>query len=98
MSKINTGGFFHPTPFVECPNRGLRPVTDWENCGGVTVRDWLATHATEEDIRAHRVTKVERWQDHRGNEQSSSSFTNTREQARYAYADAMIATRGEGTP
>jgi len=44
----------------------------------LAIRDELAMSATEEDVKAHLV---------------GDSMTRSREQARYAYADAMIAAR-----
>ena len=56
---------------------------------GMTLRDWIATHATEEDILAHlggTVHPQTGWPINR----------RTREAAKYAYADAMIAARKGG--
>ena len=50
---------------------------------GMTLRDWFASHATEDDVEAHREYTAE------------LAFANTREQARYAFADAMLAARSE---
>jgi hypothetical protein len=57
---------------------------------GMTLRDWLAAHATEQDIEEHRNTqysKVTGW----------PISSRTREAAKYAYADEMIRTRKGGT-
>lgn len=51
---------------------------------GLTVRDYFAARATEYDIEKHRTY------DH-----DKRDYDRTREQARYAYADAMIVARGE---
>lgn len=53
--------------------------------GGMTLRDWFAGMATEADIEAHRHLA---WEE-------GHPYTNSRESARYAYADAMLAERGE---
>ena len=60
----------------------------------MTLRDYFASHASEEDIQEH-TTKV--WTD--GNEFGAGYFTptNTREEAKYAYADAMLKAREERT-
>jgi hypothetical protein len=53
---------------------------------GITVRDWLAAHATEADIEDHR--------NYRFCPQTKCLLScRTREAARYAYADAMIVSR-----
>ncbi|MDR6511509.1 hypothetical protein J2792_002381 [Novosphingobium capsulatum] len=51
---------------------------------GLTIRDWFAAHAREMDIDEHRAFGAE------------GEWTNTREQARYAFADAMLAARAKG--
>jgi hypothetical protein len=60
------------------------PEQDGEPSGislGMTLRDWFAGRATEQDIEHH---------------QCSSAWRITREQAKYAYADAMLAARKGG--
>ena len=52
---------------------------------GMTIRDWFAAHASEEDIKTYR----QKGQDNYG----YSYFKETREAARYRYADAMIKAR-----
>ncbi len=65
----------------------MRPDAIWEvdqyTPQGMTLRDWFAAHASEQDIDEHR-----HWYSRDG-----SSYTRTREEARYHYADAMIKTR-----
>lgn len=46
---------------------------------GMTLRDYFAAHATEADIEDHRVY--------------GSATHGTREQCRYAFADAMLKAR-----
>lgn len=50
-------------------------------CDGMTLRDYFAAHATEEDIRALMVYG-ESW-----------TSANDRAAARYRHADAMLAAR-----
>ena len=52
---------------------------------GMSMRDWFATHASEEDIKQHLTWHAE-----------GTVFSRTREQARYHYADAMIEAREFG--
>ena len=53
---------------------------------GMSLRDWFAGQATERDIEAHLTTCDA--------EGFGTGRYRTREQAKYAYADAMIAARG----
>ena len=60
------------------------PVPGWkddENFNGMTLRDYFAAHATEEDIRA-LMAYGESW-----------TSANDRAAARYRHADAMLAAR-----
>jgi len=65
--------------------------------GGMTLRDYFATHASEEDIKYWQpmgveVTKVREL----GNGSKQICYAPgiyTREQARYRYADAMLEAR-----
>ena len=53
---------------------------------GMTLRDWVAGMASEADVEAHEGGQI--------HPQSGRKFnTRSREQAKYAYADAMIAVR-----
>jgi hypothetical protein len=52
----------------------------------MTLRDWMAAHATEADIDNHRDYQL-------CPETSVVMSCRTREQAKYSYADAMIAAR-----
>lgn len=56
---------------------------------GMSLRDWFAGHASEADIEEHRDFKV-------CPETSMITSCRTREAAKYAYADAMIAARKGG--
>ena len=53
---------------------------------GMSLRDWFATHATENDIRKHQslIEQANGW-----------TKTATVEQAKYAYADAMLKARNQ---
>lgn len=52
---------------------------------GMTLRDWFATHASESDVK--------RWKEI----YSYNGSPLTEEEAKYAYADAMIAQRSKQT-
>ena len=54
---------------------------DSTSLDGMTLRDWFATHADEQDISNNR--KMD----------SQGQWTTSREQAKFLYADAMIAER-----
>jgi hypothetical protein len=58
---------------------------DMRDPTGMTLRDWFASTALEEDIIAHIVYYAD-----------STEFSRTREEARYHYADAMLKAREEG--
>ena len=61
----------------------------WQPSAGITLRDWFATHAKEEDIEAHIGGTV--------HPQTGRLYgCRTREAAKYAYADEMIRTRKGG--
>lgn len=53
---------------------------------GMTLRDWFATHATEQDINRHRPTVSVGY--------GIAHFECSAEEARYRYADAMLKARG----
>jgi len=59
------------------------PNNDQHGCAfaGMTLRDWFAGQASEEDFKHHE------WN------YAAPARQLTREQAKYAYADAMIAAR-----
>ena len=56
---------------------------------GMSLRVWFAGHATEDDISAHRKLRQG---------QGFGNYECTREEAKYAYADAMIAARAPTQP
>ena len=85
MNKTNTGGPAFPTPAHNLPNDGM------------TLRDYFAAHATDEDIYTAMdlVKKVEVVRD-RGNGHKVIERgypDNTRQLARYIHADKMLKAR-----
>ena len=92
MSKDEGGGAAFPvTGYASC--NGHTPPTDVVKmgCGGMTLRDWFAGRATEEDVAEHRTQE---WVNANHYTEGYVRHTNTREQAKYAHADAMLAARG----
>ena len=87
MSDTNTGGPAFPAP------AGVAHITDQ----GMTLRDYFAAKASEDDINEHV------WKGHTEDFVTTDGYGNktvikrqamwTREQAKYRYADAMIAAR-----
>lgn len=53
---------------------------------GMSLRDWFAGHATDADVREYQL-----------NDEGERNNA-TREQAKYAYADAMLAARQSKQP
>ncbi len=83
MSKVNDGGAAYPREWTN--HKG-----DLASDGGMTLRDWFAGQATEEDIRAHIAIMGL----HEGAlVEHNTGRCRSREQAKYAYADAMLAAR-----
>jgi hypothetical protein len=75
MSTINNGGPAYPFPSTVTPEGYVQP--GWY---GMTLRDWLAAHATDADIAAiqnppHGAQNISRYE------------------ARYIHADAMLRAR-----
>jgi hypothetical protein len=91
MSNTNTGGPAFPTKRYN-PN-----VMQFEHFGGMTLRDYFAAHATEEDIctAMDLVKKVEVVRDlGNGHKVIERGYPdNTRQIARYIHADAMLKAR-----
>ena len=81
-AKIDDGGPAFPVPMVETPTGEIMPVTVYGDFGGMSLRDWLAGQASESDIMHWR---------------NAVGIGCTREMAKYAYADAMIAARKGGS-
>lgn len=86
MSNTNTGGPAFPTPRYE---RG-----DMYSLG-MTLRDYLAARASEEDIQRHLtgMVKVIVGQNEKGPIYEYQQAFRSREQARYRWADAMLEAR-----
>lgn len=79
--QINDGGSAFPHDDVWEGGRVVPPREP-----GMTLRDWFAGQASETDIAAHRVTK-------RNIAGHPLDAPGSREDARYRYADAMLAAR-----
>ncbi len=84
MSEDKTGG----PAFPSTVEHGDGSYTNYR---GLTVRDYIAVHASEADIAAHR-TMLHTVAD---NVKVASSYVSAREEARYQYADAMLAERAK---
>lgn len=88
----NTGGPAFPSTLQYFPKD-----TNYEEAAGMTLRDYFAAHASEEDIKYWQpmgveVTKVRELGN--GSKQIyAAPGMYTREQARYRYADAMLKAR-----
>ena len=80
MTQPNDGGPAFPVPMVPWQD-GFINV----ECTGASLRDWFAANASENDIEHHNL----------GNLRSDGKTYNrrTREEAKYAYADAMLKAR-----
>ena len=79
MDKINDGGPAFPVPMVPWQD-GFINV----ECTGASLRDWFASHASENDIRRHQ-SLIER--------SNGYTYQPSIEECKYAYADAMIKAR-----
>ena len=78
---IDTGEPAFPTPDIYHQNGEIE-----YGCSGITIRDWFAGRASEADVDAHEGGQI--------HPQSGRKFnTRSREQFKYAYADAMISAR-----
>lgn len=78
MSKSNDGGPAFPGSISIDSLDGLN-----HGPPGMSLRDYFAAHATGDDISAYLMVEV-----------GSKVISLPREQAKYAYADAMLAARG----
>ena len=91
MSDTNTGGPAFPVPAELCQDLTI------EQQRGMTLRDYFAAHATEEDICTAMglVKKVEQVRDlGNGHKVIERGYPdNTRQLARYIHADAMLKSR-----
>lgn len=75
--KINDGGPAYPHCFED-----IEGHPNWGQSQGMSLRDWFAGQASEADIERHSNF----WR-------GDTHIMRTREEAKYAYADAMLATR-----
>ena len=86
MNDTNTGGPAFPDP-----------QENWRGEKGMTLRDYFAAKASEEDIQAHiwkgfNEVQIRTAPDGKKYEISAAA-TWTREQAKYLYANAMLKAR-----
>ena len=92
MSNTNTGGSAFPTKNYQT----IQPLAEGYS-EGMTLRDYFAAHATEEDIctAMDLVKKVERVRDlGNGHKVIERGYPDdTRQIARYIHADAMLKAR-----
>ena len=82
MSQIDDGGSAFPHPIEWDPNGQVVS----KGSQGMTLRDWLAGQASEQDIEHHMAMGYV----------AGRIIVRTREQAKYAYADEMLAARKGG--
>ena len=87
MTQPNDGG-----PAFPCGPSGMsisyddgRTEHQYPGSPGVSLRDWLASHASEQDIEDHTLGDLR--------DDGRSYNHRSREQAKYAYADAMLRAR-----
>lgn len=85
---MNTGGPAFPGPYVN-DKGGLEAV--WKQ-GGMTLRDYFAARATDQDIQRHRYTG-EFVDGYAGSHKTKIPVCCSVEEARYKYADAMLKAR-----
>jgi hypothetical protein len=64
------------------------PNDQYPEFNGMSLRDWFAGNASEDDVFTHRDFDMD--------EHGTCIPRRTREQAKYAYADAMIEARKGG--
>ena len=90
MRNTNTGG--QAFPCLERGGNGL-DLTD----GGMTLRDYFAAKATDDDVAYYKFTggyhETVRTAPDGTKHIVQEANTRTREQAKYAYADAMLKAR-----
>lgn len=80
MAEVKTGG--PAFPFEGGDNNGIEPSV------GMMLRDYFAIHATNQDIEGYRDADLA--------DDGVVEYRRTTAQARYAFADAMIAAREGG--
>ena len=87
---INDGGPAFPQPLTMHPSGVMDYPSNGWGMGGMTMRDYFAAHATKMDVDTHRGMETHR---SKVDGELVITFKYTYEQARYAYADAMLAAR-----
>lgn len=100
MKKHDNGGPAFPVFGVNCVRvdmDGSREYEPQQINDGMTLRDWFATHASEQEIGEIMVDHVcPEWRARQDAEPATWSrrvFTITRQQARYIHADRMLEAR-----
>lgn len=92
MNNINTGGPAFPSGLIDpsTPQDAVQPIYP-----GMTMRDYFAARASEEDIQRHLsgMVKVIVGQNEKGPIYEHQQAFRSREQARYRWADAMLEAR-----
>lgn len=84
---IDDGGPAFPQPLAFNPNGdAVTPGMYFPDVSGMPLRDWFAGQASEQDIEHHMTPGYA----------AGRIIVRTREQAKYAYADAMLAARKGG--
>jgi hypothetical protein len=92
-AAIHDGGTAHPTLDYEYDDNGNRI---YSTAGGMSMRDYFAANASEHDIAAHRAgPTTERVVTNSDGMRRivTGPAVRTREQAKFAYANAMLAAR-----
>ena len=92
-SEFDTG---RPESAFPSTFKSLDPESQQIHRWGMTLRDYFAAKATEEDIKAHREGPIGEHivSDVNGRKHITHRNTRyTREQAKYRYADAMLKAR-----
>ena len=80
----------NPPAFPHEVEWNIEGVTGRYPEAGMTLRDYFASRASEEDIHEHRLKY---FQNADGSRVSKWIYESSREAGKYAYADAMLAER-----
>jgi len=81
MKPINDGGPAFPVPPIPWDGGFID-----SQCTGMSLRDWFAANASEQDIEEHLGGKI-------SPKTGRKTDCLSREKAKFAYADAMIKAR-----
>ena len=87
MSANDDGGSAFPFTYYDMDSSG-ETVPRYQE-GGMSLRDWFASHATEDDLGQYLPATVGHAQDLK----AVDGIERTREWAKYQYADAMLEAR-----